>query len=248
MSNRDDKLIAPQNSHGNRPIVEIRDLCRSFETAAGSVDVLAGLDLDIYEGDRIAIVGQSGVGKSTLLHILGALDHPTSGRIAFRGESVFDRSREALAALRGHFIGFIFQFHHLLPEFNALENVMMPGLIQGIAPADMRERADAMLRDVGLTHRIEHSVVKLSGGERQRVAVARALVLEPPLILADEPTGNLDPATGDQVAELLFEMNRTRSTTLVVVTHSKRMADQLGRVLVLKDGRLSEGAAGSSVV
>jgi len=248
MSNRDDQPTVRQGSQDNRPIVEIRDLCRSFETAAGSVDVLAGLDLDIYEGDRIAIVGQSGVGKSTLLHILGTLDHPTSGRIAFRGESVFDRSREALAGLRGHFIGFIFQFHHLLPEFTAVENVMMPGLIQGITPADMRERADSMLRDVGLTHRIEHSVVKLSGGERQRVAVARALVLEPPLILADEPTGNLDPATGDQVAELLFEMNRTRSTTLVVVTHSKRMADQLSRVLVLKDGRLSEEAAGSSVV
>jgi lipoprotein-releasing system ATP-binding protein len=230
------------------PLVEIRDLCRSFETAAGSVDVLTGLDLDISEGDRIAIVGQSGVGKSTLLHILGTLDHPTSGDVAFRGESVFDRSREELAHLRGHFIGFVFQFHHLLPEFNAIENVMMPGLIQGITPADMRERADTMLRDVGLSHRIEHSVVKLSGGERQRVAVARALVLDPPLVLADEPTGNLDPATGDQVAELLFEMNRTRRTTLVVVTHSKRMAEQLGRVLVLKGGTLSEEAAGSAVV
>lgn len=230
------------------PLVEIRDLCRSFETAAGTVDVLTGLDLDISEGDRIAIVGQSGVGKSTLLHILGTLDHPTSGYVAFRGASVFDRSREELADLRGHFIGFVFQFHHLLPEFNAIENVMMPGLIQGITPADMRERADSMLRDVGLSHRIEHSVVKLSGGERQRVAVARALVLDPPLVLADEPTGNLDPSTGDQVAELLFEMNRTRRTTLVVVTHSKRMAEQLGRVLVLKGGKLSEEAAGSTVV
>jgi lipoprotein-releasing system ATP-binding protein len=235
------------------PLVEIRDLYRSFETAAGAVDVLTGLDLDIYEGDRIAIVGQSGVGKSTLLHILGTLDHPTSGRIAFRGESVFDRSREDLAALRGRFIGFVFQLHHLLPEFNAIENVMMPGLIQGVASDEMRVRAEAMLRDVGLSHRIEHSVVKLSGGERQRVAVARALVLEPPLVLADEPTGNLDPSTGDQVSELLFEMNRTRRTTLVVVTHSKRMADQLGRVLVLKGGRLAEGvaavgAAGNSVV
>jgi lipoprotein-releasing system ATP-binding protein len=230
------------------PLVEIRDLCRSFETAAGSVDVLTGLDLDIAEGDRIAIVGQSGVGKSTLLHILGTLDRPSSGYVAFRGSSVFDRSREELADLRGHFIGFVFQFHHLLPEFNAIENVMMPGLIQGISPEDMRERADSMLRDVGLSHRIEHSVVKLSGGERQRVAVARALVLDPPLVLADEPTGNLDPATGDQVAELLFEMNRTRRTTLVVVTHSKHMAEQLGRVLVLKGGKLSEEAAGSSVV
>jgi lipoprotein-releasing system ATP-binding protein len=230
------------------PLVEIRGLCRAFETAAGPVEVLRGLDLDIEEGDRIAIVGQSGVGKSTLLHLLGTLDHPSSGRIVFRGENVFDRSREALADLRGRFLGFVFQFHHLLPEFSAIENVMMPGLIQGTEPEEMRVLGESMLRDVGLSHRIEHEVGKLSGGERQRVAVARALVLDPPLVLADEPTGNLDPATGDQVAELLFDMNRRRGTTLVVVTHSKRMADQLGRVLVLSEGRLSEGVAGSAVV
>ena len=230
------------------PLVEIRDLARSFETASGRVDVLTGLDLEIAEGDRIAIVGQSGVGKSTFLHILGTLDHPTAGIVRFRGEDVFARSREELSALRGRFLGFVFQFHHLLPEFSAVENVMMPGLIQGLAPDEMRVRAEAMLEDVGLAHRIEHAVGKLSGGERQRVAVARALVLDPPLVLADEPTGNLDPATGDQVAELLFEMNRTRGTTLVVVTHSKRMADQLGRVLVLNDGRLHEGDAGTAVV
>jgi lipoprotein-releasing system ATP-binding protein len=230
---------APADGSGR--LVEIRGLCRSFETAAGRVDVLEDLDLDINDGDRIAIVGQSGVGKSTFLHILGTLDHPTSGRVSFRGTSVFDRSREELAQLRGRFLGFVFQFHHLLPEFNAVENVMMPGLVQGISPGEMRERAAAMLKDVGLGHRLEHSVGKLSGGERQRVAVARALVLDPPLVLADEPTGNLDPATGDQVAELLFEMNRTRGTTLVVVTHSKRMADQLGRVLVLNEGKLSVG-------
>lgn len=230
------------------PLVEIRGLARSFPTGEGRIDVLKGLDLDIAEGDRIAIVGQSGVGKSTLLHILGTLDHPDSGKLRFRGEDVFDRSREALSALRGRFIGFVFQFHHLLPEFSAVENVMMPGLIQGIAPEEMRVRGEIMLGDVGLSHRIDHPVGKLSGGERQRVAVARAVVLEPPLVLADEPTGNLDPATGDQVAELLFEMNRARGTTLVVVTHSKRMADRLGRVLVLREGRLEEGDAGTAVV
>ena len=230
------------------PLVEIRGLERSFETGGGRVDVLRGLDLDIAEGDRIAIVGQSGVGKSTFLHILGTLDHPTAGVVKFRGEDVFARSREALSALRGRFLGFVFQFHHLLPEFTAVENVMMPGLIQGLPPETMRARAESMLGDVGLSHRIEHAVGKLSGGERQRVAVARALVLDPPLVLADEPTGNLDPATGDQVAELLFEMNRTRGTTLVVVTHSKRMADQLGRVLVLNGGTLQEGDAGTAVV
>ncbi len=233
---------------GSASLIEVRGLCRSFESEAGSVEVLKGLDLDIQEADRVAIVGQSGVGKSTFLHILGALDHPTSGRVAFRGESVFDQSREATAKLRGRFIGFVFQFHHLLPEFNAVENVMMPGLIQGISKEEMRDRAESILRDVALAHRIEHAVGKLSGGERQRVAVARALVLDPPLVLADEPTGNLDPTTGDRVAELLFEMNRTRGTTLVVVTHSRRMADQLGRVLVLTGGRLVEGDGGSAVV
>lgn len=238
---------APNGAAGT-PLVEIRDLARSFETGSGRVEVLSGLDLEIREGDRIAIVGQSGVGKSTFLHILGTLDRPSSGTVRFRGEDVFDRSREALSALRGRFLGFVFQFHHLLPEFSAVENVMMPGLIQGLGPDEMHERAEAMLRDVGLGHRIEHAVGKLSGGERQRVAVARALVLDPPLVLADEPTGNLDPATGDQVAELLFEMNRTRGTTLVVVTHSKRMAEQLGRVLVLNEGRLHEGEAGTAVV
>jgi len=230
-----------------QPLVEIRGLGRSFATGGGMVEVLRELDLDIAEGDRIAIVGQSGVGKSTLLHILGTLDHPTSGTLCFRGEDVFDRSREDLAALRGRFLGFVFQFHHLLPEFSAVENVMMPGLIQGTDPAEMRVRSEIMLQDVGLTHRAEQAVGKLSGGERQRVAVARALVLDPPLVLADEPTGNLDPSTGDQVAELLFEMNRTRGTTLVVVTHSKRMADRLGRVLVLNEGRLHTGDFESSV-
>jgi len=230
------------------PLVEIRGLVRRFETGGGIVEVLKGIDFEIEARDRIAIVGQSGVGKSTLLHILGTLDHPTEGRLLFRGEDVFARSRESLAHLRNRFLGFVFQFHHLLPEFSAVENVMMPGLIQGLSRDEMRGRSEGMLRDVGLAHRIEHAVGKLSGGERQRVAVARALVLDPPLVLADEPTGNLDPATGDQVAELLFEMNRTRGTTLVVVTHSKRMADRLGRVLVLAGGRLVEAEAGSAVV
>ena len=243
-----DDLEQAGASADEAPLVEIRGLARSFETGGGTVKVLENLDLDIAKGDRIAIVGQSGVGKSTLLHILGTLDHPTAGEVRFRGEDVFARSREDLSALRGRFLGFVFQFHHLLPEFSAIENVMMPGLIQGIPPDEMRTRSEQMLHDVGLAHRIEHAVGKLSGGERQRVAVARALVLDPPLVLADEPTGNLDPATGDQVAELLFEMNRTRGTTLVVVTHSKRMADSLGRVLVLRQGRLHEGDAGSAVV
>jgi len=230
------------------PLIEIRGLCKRFETGEATIDVLTGIDLDLSAGDRVAIVGQSGVGKSTLLHILGTLDHPTGGTVRFEGEDVFACSPVELARLRNRFLGFVFQFHHLLPEFTAIENVMMPGLIQGRGRDEMRERASRFLREVGLAQRLEHAVGKLSGGERQRVAVARALVLEPPVVLADEPTGNLDPATGEQVADLLFEMNRSHGTTLVVVTHSARMAEKLGRTLVLRAGKLHEELPGGSVV
>ena len=224
----------------DEPLIEIEGLSKSFETGDGSIEVLRGLDLEIRAGDRIAIMGQSGVGKSTLLHILGTLDHPTSGEVRFRGEDVFGKSSAELARLRNQFVGFVFQFHHLLPEFTAVENVMMPGLLQKRGFEEMREASAKMLAEVGLDHRLGHRVGKLSGGERQRVAVARALVLDPPLVLADEPTGNLDPDTGDQVAQLLLEVNRNHGTTLVVVTHSARMAERLGRTLVLADGRLED--------
>jgi lipoprotein-releasing system ATP-binding protein len=183
------------------------------------------------------------VGKSTLLHILGTLDHPSSGQVLFRGEDLGQRDRRGLARFRNESLGFIFQFHHLLPEFDALENVMMPGLLGGKGHAEMRPRAERLLEEVGLEHRIRHPVGKLSGGERQRVAVARALVLEPAVLLADEPTGNLDPKTGDQVMELLLEMNRTHGTALVVVTHSPELATRLGRRTVLFDGYLEEDGA-----
>ena len=222
------------------PLIEIEALSKSFETGDGSIEILRGLDLVVHAGDRIAIVGQSGVGKSTLLHILGTLDRPTTGSVRFRGEGVFSKSSEELARLRNEFVGFVFQFHHLLPEFTAQENVMMPGLLQQRSFDEMRDRAAKMLAEVGLDHRLGHKVGKLSGGERQRVAVARALVLDPPLVLADEPTGNLDPTTGGQVAKLLLEVNRNHGTTLVVVTHNARMAEQLGRTLVLAEGRLEE--------
>jgi lipoprotein-releasing system ATP-binding protein len=230
-----------QDAGPDDALIRIRDLRKSFETGDGRIDVLMGLDLDIPSGDRVAIVGQSGVGKSTFLHILGTLDHPSSGSVRFRGQEVFDKSSSELARLRNEFVGFVFQFHHLLPEFSSLENVMMPGLIRNCGFDEMRERATRMLEEVGLGHRLEHRVGKLSGGERQRVAVARALVLDPPVVLADEPTGNLDPDTGEQVSDLLFEMNRNRGTTLVVVTHSARMAAKLGRTLVMSDGKLREG-------
>lgn len=218
-------------------LIETIDLCKSFQVGDLQIDVLHNVNLCIQAGERVAILGQSGVGKSTLLYILGTLDHPTSGSLLFRGEDVFRKTSAELATFRNHEIGFVFQFHHLLPEFSALENVMMPGLLRGLGFAEMRERARAILEEVGLAHRLAHHVGKLSGGERQRVAVARALVLNPPLILADEPTGNLDPRTGEKIEDLLIEMNETRGIALVVVTHSDRLADKIGRRLTLCDGK-----------
>ena len=219
------------------PLVRIENVSKQYQTGDGTLSVLKDLDWEIRSGERIAIVGQSGVGKSTFLHILGTLDHPTSGTVYFDGEDVFAKDNLGMAQLRNQFIGFVFQFHHLLPEFSAIENVMMPGLICHRGRDEMRELAVAMLDEVGLSRRLHHRPGQLSGGERQRVAVARALVLDPPLILADEPTGNLDPMIGDQISELLFEMNRTRGTTLVVVTHNTRMAEKLGQIVVLENGR-----------
>jgi lipoprotein-releasing system ATP-binding protein len=222
------------------PLLEARALRRSFTTGDGAIEVLRGVDLQIHERERIAIVGNSGVGKSTLLHVLGTLDRPTSGTLHFQGRDVLAMESAELARFRNASLGFIFQFHHLLPEFDACENVMMPGLVGGRSAAEMRPRAVRLLTEVGLEHRVNHPVGKLSGGERQRVAVARALVLEPPLLLADEPTGNLDPKTADQVLELLLEMNRVHGTALVVVTHSPELALRLGRRVELSEGYLEE--------
>ncbi len=224
-------------------LVEVTGLTKRFVTADGELEVLRDVDFRLEEGARVAIVGQSGVGKSTFLHVLGALDHPTAGSVRFRGEDVFAKPPDELARFRNVSLGFVFQFHHLLPEFSALENVMMPGLLRGLDFAEMRERAAAMLGEVGLAARLEHRTGKLSGGERQRVAVARALVLDPALVLADEPTGNLDPGTGERISELLLEMNRTRGMALVVVTHNERLAERLGRIAVLQRGGLADGGA-----
>jgi lipoprotein-releasing system ATP-binding protein len=220
----------------SEPLIRVSGLHKSFQTGDGSIEVLRGLDFEIQPGECVAIVGNSGVGKSTLLHILGTLDHPTSGTVEFRGEDLFANSSDELARFRSDCLGFIFQFHHLLPEFNALENVMMPGLIANEPREPLRERAVALLDEVGLSHRVEHPVGKLSGGERQRVAVARAVVREPALLLADEPTGNLDPKTGDQVLDLLLELNSTHQSGLVAVTHSPEIATRLGRKLIMSDG------------
>ena len=224
------------------PLIETRGLVKRFGQQEVAIEVLKSVDLRLEAGDRVAVVGQSGVGKSTLLHILGTLDHPTAGQVLFKGVDVFSQTSDELAELRNRFLGFVFQFHHLLPEFSAIENVMMPGLLQSRGAAEMRERAQAILEEVGLGHRLDHAVGKMSGGERQRVAVARALVLDPAVVLADEPTGNLDPETGEQVADLLLQMNQEHGTTLIVVTHSARMAEKLGRTLVLEDGLLVDEA------
>jgi lipoprotein-releasing system ATP-binding protein len=224
-------------------LVRMHGVRRAFPMGDGEIEVLRGVDLVIRRRERMAILGNSGVGKSTLLHVLGTLDHPTAGQVLFEGQDLFAKSPRELASFRNRSLGFIFQFHHLLPEFDALENVMMPGLIGGLSFAEMRTRARRLLGEVGLEHRVNHPVGKLSGGERQRVAVARALVLEPALLLADEPTGNLDPKTADQVLELLLEMNRVHGTALVVVTHSPEIAERLGRKTVLIDGYLTEPIA-----
>ncbi len=233
-----DSLVGAEACAVSDELIRVEGLCKSFEMGDARIDVLSGLDLHIRRGERVAVVGQSGVGKTTLLQILGTLDHPTSGLVHFDGEEVFTKDSAELARLRSRFLGFVFQFHHLLPEFDSLENVMMPGLIAGVPKAEMRGRATKMLEEVGLAHRITHPIGKLSGGERQRVAVARALVMDPPLVLADEPTGNLDPRTGERVGDLLLGLNRARSTALVIVTHNEALAARMERALVLDDGRL----------
>jgi lipoprotein-releasing system ATP-binding protein len=222
------------------PLVQALQLEKTYVDGPAVVRVLAGLDRAVEAGERIAIVGESGVGKSTLLHLLGALDWPTGGRLLFGGEDVFARPEAALADFRNREVGFVFQFHHLLADFTALENVMLPGLIARRPFVATRTRAAELLERVGLKDRLAHRPGELSGGEQQRVAVARALVQRPRLLLADEPTGNLDPATGEHVQQLLLELNQEHGATLVVVTHNDRLAAARGRTLRLADGRLHE--------
>jgi lipoprotein-releasing system ATP-binding protein len=218
--------------------MEVADLRKSYGTGQSQVDVLKGIDLQVDAGETIALVGASGAGKSTLLHILGTLDRPTSGTVRFEGDDIYKNNDAALAAFRNRTIGFVFQFHHLLSEFSALENVMMPGLIAGMNRNEVKRSAEGLLADVGLTHRLTHKPGELSGGEQQRVAIARALVLSPRLLLADEPTGNLDMKTSAGIHDLLVEFNRNRGVTLVVVTHNELLAAGMGRTVRLVDGRI----------
>jgi len=220
------------------PLVEIRGLHKSYEHEGRTLEVLRGIDLTIDAAEVLAIVGPSGAGKSTLLHCIGTLDLPSRGDIVIAGKVATSMSGRELAALRNQTVGFVFQFHHLLPEFTALENVAMPGMIQGKRLRDMLPRAKALLDEVGLGHRLQHRPGELSGGEQQRVALARALALEPKILLADEPTGNLDSATSDAIHDLFFQINRERGTTIVVVTHNPAFAERMPRVVRMRDGKV----------
>jgi lipoprotein-releasing system ATP-binding protein len=217
-----------------------RDLSKSFQNGGVRIEVLKGVNLDLAIGETVAIVGASGIGKSTLLHILGTLDRPDSGTLEFQGEDVFLFNDFKLAQFRNRTIGFVFQFHHLLPEFSALENAMMPALINGFDKPDASKTAEEILVRVGLQDRLHLRVGKLSGGEQQRVALARALVLKPAMLLADEPTGNLDNTNSDQVHQLVLELNRELSMTLVVVTHNMELASYMSRCVTIVDGRLQD--------
>ena len=199
---------------------------------------MKGIDLTVFPGETVAIEGASGAGKSTLLHLLGALDRPTEGKVFFQGQDLFDRNDGELAEMRNRHIGFVFQFHHLLPEFSALENTMMPGLIKGMGRSEAAAVAEGILDRLGLRDRLQHKPGQLSGGEQQRVAVARALMLSPQVILADEPTGNLDTQTGEEVHNLMLNINRERGITMVLVTHNPALAAKMTRRVRLVDGRL----------
>ncbi|HYA34704.1 MAG TPA: ABC transporter ATP-binding protein [Candidatus Binataceae bacterium] len=223
---------------GASSLIQARDITKTFYDADREIRVLRGLDLIVEPGEEIAIVGQSGVGKSTLLHVLGSLERPTSGKVFFEGEDLFALDDKALADFRNLKLGFVFQFHYLLADFSALENVMMPALIARMAQAKAQAHAQEMLARVGLADKTHRRPAELSGGEQQRVAVARAVVLQPRLLLADEPTGNLDPDTADEVHDLLHRLNRELHITLIIATHNERLMRSMGRALRLKDGRL----------
>jgi len=221
-------------------LLEVQGLCKTYGSGSNRLEVLSGIDLNLQAGTTTALIGASGAGKSTLLHLLGALDRPTSGSVLFRGENIFNKSDRQLAAFRNRSIGFVFQFHHLLPEFTALENVMMPALIARISRTKARETAASLLEDVGLGERMSHRPGELSGGEQQRVAIARALALEPELLLADEPTGNLDMRTSDGIHAMLTELQIKKGLTLVIVTHNERLAAAMETTIHLLDGRVEK--------
>lgn len=218
-------------------ILEGVDIHRSFPTGAGMLHVLKGVDIGVRKGEIVAVVGASGVGKSTLLHILGTLDRPTRGRVNLNSTEVFSLSDRDLAHFRNKTIGFVFQFHHLLPEFSALENVMMPKLIAGEEESSIRNKAMELLSEVGLSDRADHKPGELSGGEQQRVAVARALINDPQIVIADEPSGNLDKATGEELHNLISGLNKKKGQAFIIATHNQLLAQRSHRIVTLSEGK-----------
>ncbi len=219
------------------PLIKIKNLNKSFFTPGGELHILKDITLDLFRGEMAAIMGPSGVGKSTLLHILGVLDRPTSGTVFYEDKNIFSLGNDVLAGFRNKTIGFVFQFHHLLPEFNAIENTMMPALIAGISHQQAGRMAEKILGEVGLSDRLLHKAGELSGGEQQRVAVARALILEPKIILADEPTGNLDTLTGQELFNVFNDLNK-KDVTFLMVTHNEDLASKCSRIIRMIDGKV----------
>jgi len=222
----------------NKQILSARNIHKSYEMGNSTLEVLKGVDVDIYEGEILAVIGHSGAGKSTLLHIFGTIDQPTEGDVTIDDLDVFSLSEPKLAEFRSSQIGFIFQFHHLLPEFSALENVAIPGMIMRKNKKSILEKAEQLLVEVGLKERLHHRPRELSGGEQQRIAVARALINDPLLILADEPSGNLDLSTSQALHELMWNITRDKKQTLVIVTHNKQLAEKADRIIELYDGSI----------
>lgn len=235
---RSEKVVSASE---NGYIVRVEGLEKTFSMGKGTLRVLKDVNLKVRAGEMLGIVGSSGAGKSTLLHLLGALDRPTSGKIYYSDVELSELKEDELARFRNVRIGFVFQFHHLLPEFTALENVMMPALIQRLTDQQALERGEEILKEVGLQERLHHRPGELSGGEQQRVALARALINQPEVILADEPTGNLDSQTSQDIHKVLKRLNQFRKQTFIIVTHNERLTANLDRVIRLEDGRICEG-------
>lgn len=221
-------------------LLELRGIAKSFETPQGKIEILKEVNLKVRKGEKISIVGPSGVGKTTLLNIIGTLDNPSAGEVFFLEEKINFSEEEKLSQLRKEKIGFIFQLHYLMPEFSVLENIILPGLISNLKRTDCEKRAEELLRKFHLLERKEHKPSQLSGGERQRVAIARALFLNPPLLLADEPTGNLDPKSAKEVAEIFLQINEEFKTTIILVTHNFELAQKMDKIFLLKNGFLVE--------